>query len=89
MRPFSKEARTVLVAASNVARFRGAQECDRSDIQVAGLLTSLHPGVSLYPDTAASSSPLQLPFAADVQELLVNSDEELGIEELKKFAAEH
>jgi hypothetical protein len=89
MRPFSEEARTLLVAAGNVTRFRGAQECDRSDLQVASLLTSLHPGVSLYADAAASSSPLQLPFAPDVQELLVNSDEELGIEELQRFAAEH
>lgn len=89
MRPFNEDARRLLVAASNVARFRGAQECDRSDIQVASLLTSLHPGLSLYPDAATSSSPLQLPFASDLQELLVGSDEELGIEELKRFAEEH
>ena len=89
MRFFSEDARRLLAAAAEVARFRGARECDRSDIRVASLLTSLHPGVALYADAAASTSPQQLPFASELQELMTCSEKELGIEELKRFSEEH
>jgi hypothetical protein len=86
MRRLSEDARNLLSAATTVARFRGAQECDTSDIQVAGLLIDLHPGVALYADAEASTSPLQLPFASALEELLTGSSDELGVEELRRLA---
>ena len=86
MRRLTEDARNLLSAAASVARFRGAQECDTSDIQVAALLIALHPGVALYADEEASTSPQQLPLAADLQELLTSSTDELGFEELRRLA---
>lgn len=86
MRRLTEDARSLLIAAATVARFRGAQECDTSDIQVAALLIALHPGVALYADEEASTSPQQLPLAAHLEELLTGSTEELGFEELRRLA---
>ncbi len=85
MRRLSDDARDLLSAAAAVARFRGAQECGTSDLKVAGLLMALHPGVALYPDAAASTSPEQMPFAADLEEVLAGSNDELGLEELQRL----
>ncbi len=85
MRRLSNDARNLLSAAAAVARFRGAQECDTSDLKVAALLIALHPGVALYADAAASTSPKQLPFAADLEELLTSSHDELGVEALRRL----
>lgn len=83
MRGVSHEARELLVTAVSVARFRGAQECDISDLRVADLLMVLHPGVSLYPDAVESTSPEQLPFSAELEQVLTRSDDDLGLEELR------
>lgn len=85
MRVLSHEARELLVTAACVARFRGAQECDNSDLHVADLLMVLHPGVSLYPDAVASTSPEQLPFSAELERVLTRSDDDLGLEELRRL----
>lgn len=73
-------------AAAAVARFRGAQECDTSDLKVADVLTALHPGVTLYPDAQASTSPQQVPLATGLQRVLTSSQDELHIEELRRLA---
>ncbi|WP_154402275.1 hypothetical protein [Ornithinimicrobium cavernae] len=52
---------------------------------MAALLIALHPGVALYADAAASTSPKQLPFAADLEELLTSSHDELGVEALRRL----
>lgn len=82
MRSFTDDARTLLITAAEVARFRGAQECDATDVKVAGLLLSLHPGASVYADAENSSSPLQMPLAEGLQSIVTSSSEELGVEEL-------
>ena len=88
MRRLSDEARELLRAATAVARFRGAQECDTSDLKIAGVLTDLHPGVTLYPDATRSTSPHQLPLAAALEQVLTKSQDELGVEELRQLAAD-
>lgn len=86
MRRITEDARALLITAAAVARFRGAQECDISDLKVAGLLVDMHPGVALYPDAAASTSPEQIPFAPRLEEVMVASNDELGVDELRRLA---
>jgi hypothetical protein len=88
VRWFSREAREVLSAAAAVARFRGAQECEISDIKVADLLLSLHPGATLYADASTSTSPQQLPMSSVLQDLLTSTSDELGLDELRQLADE-
>lgn len=88
MRQMSPEAQELLSAAASIARFRGAQACDRSDIEVAVLLLSLHPGVALYADATQNTSPQQLPMSPAFQDLLTDSGDDLGLDELRRFAAD-
>lgn len=87
-RLLSTTARSLLAAASDVARFRGATECEWRDVVIAWLaIQPTDSGVSLYADAEASPSPDMLPFSTDIYTLLTTDGAEIGHTELIGTAA--
>lgn len=61
-------ARRLISSASDVARFRGAQQLELLDVAIAFALDSTRtPGEALYPDTQESPTPQMLSFSPDLQ----------------------
>ncbi len=65
-------ARALLVAATEVARFRGAVQCEREDLRIASQLLNDLSSVSLYANAETSTSPHQLPFEPQMEQLLAS-----------------
>ncbi len=87
MRRISEPARQLLMAATAVARFRGAQQCERFDLAIAQLHLSSCRDVSLYADSGNSTSPEQLPFEKQLEDLHTrHGDGEVSEEELLAYA---
>lgn len=68
----SDDARRLLSAAADVARFRGEPECSCIDVALAWTLRDPETGAvpGLYADSVNSPSPVQMPFAAPLRALL-------------------
>jgi hypothetical protein len=68
------DARALLVAATEVARFRGALQCERGDLRIASQLLDGRRSASLYADAEASTSPQQLPFDPQLEQVLTSEN---------------
>ena len=84
MLAMTAEARGLLAVASDVARFRGAEELELFDVVMATVLGAvMSPGANLYPDGEESPSTSMLPFSSELSSAFPRA-EELSVEDLRR-----